>query len=126
MLLAKFDVFGACVVWSLAAPKVAAGYVVKDKSGNIVTQAEPTVINPTPQGGLSRLMGFRTEGWAPGDYELTLTVRDEVALKSTELHEPFTMVAGPVAAAAVATDGAAAPPAPAPVAKEATGSPVKN
>jgi VWFA-related protein len=125
MLLAKFDVFGSAKDQTTHVPKVAAGYVVKDKSGNVVTQAEPTVINPTPQGGLSRLMGFRTEGWAPGDYELTLTVRDDIALKSTEVHEPFSIVAGP-ATAAVATDSGAAPAAPEATTKENAGTPATN
>jgi hypothetical protein len=30
-------------------------------------------------------------GLPPGDYELTLTVRDELAVKAVELREPFTV-----------------------------------
>jgi VWFA-related protein len=102
MLLAKFEVYGAAKDPTTHAPKVSAGFVVKDKDGAIVAQGDPTTISLTPQGGVTRLLGLRTDGWKPGDYELTVSVRDEVALKSTEVREPFTLEAGTADAPPVA------------------------
>ena len=51
----------------------------------------PTPIQPTSIGKLSRLVGSRLVAAEPGDYEFVLTVRDEIAGKTLELREPFTV-----------------------------------
>jgi hypothetical protein len=57
----------------------------------------PSLIKPTSLGKLSRLAGSSLEGFAPGNYEFVLTVKDEIAGKSVEVREPFTLLDGPPA-----------------------------
>ena len=61
------------------------------------TFVTPTVIQPTSLGKLSRLVGTRLATAEPGDYEFVLTIRDEIAGKSLEVREPFTVVPAPAA-----------------------------
>jgi hypothetical protein len=42
---------------------------------------------------VSRIVGAKLAGAEPGDYELVLTVRDELAGKTLEVREPFTVTA---------------------------------
>lgn len=92
-IFAKFEVYNAAKDPTTHAPKVEAGYVVRDHAGTVVTQADPTTIAAAAQGPITRMIGFRTEGWAAGDYELVLNVRDAVAGQSQEIREPFTIEA---------------------------------
>ena len=70
-------------------PRVAAGMEVRAAGGAIVVKVDPTAIVPDPRGRLGRLIGLRVDGWAPGDYELVLDVRDEVAGARVEQRVPF-------------------------------------
>jgi VWFA-related protein len=90
-LYCQFEVYGAAKDPKTGMPRVSAGYVIRNKSGAVVTQVAPTVITPTSLGKLSRLMGTGLQDAAPGDYELVLSLRDEIAGKSLELAEPFTV-----------------------------------
>ena len=47
---------------------------------------------PGADGGLSRLAGLNLTGLAAGDYELLLTVRDDVAGQAVERREPFAIL----------------------------------
>jgi hypothetical protein len=55
----------------------------------VVSRSEPTWIEPTSLGALSRMLRIPLGGFTPGDYELVLTVEDALAGKSSELVEPF-------------------------------------
>jgi hypothetical protein len=99
MLYCQFEVYGAAKDPQTGMPRVSAGYVIRSKSGAVVSQAQPSVITPTSLGKLSRLMGTGLEGAAPGEYELVLNLKDEIAGKSLEVAEPFTLE-GPATASA--------------------------
>jgi hypothetical protein len=61
------------------------------------------VINPTSLGKLSRIVGTSLEGYEPGAYEFTLTLKDEVTGKELQVKEAFSVVAPEPPAAASAT-----------------------
>jgi len=52
----------------------------------------PNPLRPTSIGALSRLIQLPLTGRAVGDYELVLTVTDEVAGRTREVVEPFSIV----------------------------------
>jgi VWFA-related protein len=81
MVFGKFDVYGA--------PKVAAGYVVRTREGEVVSSVDPSPINPSPKGGISRLFGFGTQGWEAGEYEVALTVKDLTTGEAANVVEAF-------------------------------------
>jgi hypothetical protein len=96
MLYTQFDVYGATKDKATALPKVTAGYVIRRLDGPVQTFVSPTPIQPTSIGKVSRIVGAKLAGAEPGDYELVLTVRDELAGKTLEVREPFTVtVAAP-------------------------------
>ena len=74
-------------------PRVTAGFVLRRADGSEFARVEPSEIKPTSLGRLSRLTGTPLEGAAPGDYELVLTLKDELSGKAIERREPFTVVA---------------------------------
>jgi VWFA-related protein len=98
-LYAEFDVYGAAKDKASGMPKVSAGYIIRRLDGPVQSVVSPTVIQPTSIGKLSRLVGTRLVAAEPGDYELVLTVRDEIAGKTLELREPFTVTPAPPAPA---------------------------
>jgi len=92
-LYCQFEVYGAAKDPKTGMPRVSAGYVIRNKTGAVMAQVAPTVITPTSLGKLSRLMGTGLQDAAPGEYELVLSLKDEIAGKSLELAEPFTVQA---------------------------------
>jgi hypothetical protein len=82
-------------------PRVVQGYLVRRPDGSIFTSMEPSVINPTSLGKVTRLFGFRHTDAPQGEYEILMTIRDELAGESMEIREPFTVVA-PLPATATA------------------------
>ena len=80
------------------------GYSVRRSDGTLYTQDAPSLIDPTPAGALSRMIGFSLEDATPGDYEIVMRVKDELSGKSLELHEPFSVTA-PMSAAPAAPGG---------------------
>ena len=93
LLYCQFAVYGAArdEKGSLM-PKVSAGYEIRRRDGAVFKRTNPTPINPTSVGALLRLNGISLQGAAPGDYELVLTVRDELAGQAVEVREPFAIV----------------------------------
>jgi hypothetical protein len=83
-------------------PKVVQGYLVRRSDGSILTSMEPSVIGATSLGKVTRLFGFRLKDAPLGDYEMLMTIRDELAGESMEIREPFTVVA-PLPATATAS-----------------------
>jgi hypothetical protein len=95
-LYCSFEVYGAARDPQTGMPRVSAGYTIRNKAGAVMTQVAPTEIRPTSLGKLSRLVGTGLQDAQPGDYELVLNLRDEIAGKSIELLEPFTVQPGRV------------------------------
>ena len=100
-LFCQFEVYGAARLESSRLPRVSMGYQVRRSDGALYAEDAPSLITPTPSGALSRMIGFSLDGAAPGDYEISMRVKDELSGKSLELHEPFSVTApsAPVAAA---------------------------
>lgn len=114
-LLCQFEVYGAKADEKTGMPRVVQGYLVRRTDGSLLTSMEPSVINPTSLGKVTRLFGFRLTDAPPGEYEILMTIRDELAGQSMEILEPFT-VGPPLATAATASAPAASssPPPPQP------------
>ncbi|HEX6737934.1 MAG TPA: VWA domain-containing protein [Vicinamibacteria bacterium] len=107
MLYCQYEVYGAQTDKKSGMPKVSAGYQIRRTDGTVVTSVPPSVITPTSIGKLSRMVGTGVQGAAPGEYELVLSVKDELSGKSVEVREPFTLVGGRKPAADAS--GAASP-----------------
>jgi VWFA-related protein len=90
-LLCQFEVYGAKADEKSGMPRVLQGYLVRRSDGSLFTSMEPSVINPTSLGKVTRLFGFRLKDAPPGDYEILMTIRDELAGQSMEILEPFTV-----------------------------------
>ena len=73
-------------------PRVSAGHVLRKADGTVLGRSEPTPIVPTSLGAVARMMQVPLN-LDPGDYELVLTVRDELQGDKAELVEPFTVEA---------------------------------
>ena len=90
-LFCQFEVYGATREEDSRKPRVSMGYEVRTSEGAVYTRDRPSLIVPTSQGTISRLIGFSLEGAAPGDYEIVLRFKDELSGKTLELHEPFSV-----------------------------------
>ena len=89
-LYCRFDVFGMAKGKD-GAVRVSAGHVLRKADGTVLGRSDPTPILPTSLGAVSRLMQVPLN-LDPGDYELVLTVRDEIAGVSQDLVEPFSVL----------------------------------
>lgn len=98
-LYCQFSVYNAEKEKGSGLPKVSANFEIKDAEGLPRTRVNPTIINPTSLGKLSRLQGTALEGFSPGAYEFILNIKDEVSGKTLQVKEPFTVVAADPAAA---------------------------
>jgi hypothetical protein len=89
-LYCQFGVYGAArdEKGSLM-PDVKAGYEIRRVDGQVFKRGAATRINPTSVGSLLRLSGIFLQGAPPGDYDLILTVRDEIKDQTVEVREPF-------------------------------------
>jgi len=109
-LFCQFEVYGAKKDEKTGMPQVTQGYVVRRPDGSVLTASEPSVIKPTSLGQVTRMFGFRLEGVEPGDYEIVMAIRDDLAGRSFELREPFRVVE-PLPASALPPPPAASAPA---------------
>ena len=91
-LYCQFEVYGSAKDPKTNMPRVSAGYVIKAKDGTVVSQVAPSPINPTSLGKLSRLTGTGLQAAPPGDYEMVLSFKDEIAGKTMELTESFSIL----------------------------------
>ncbi|HVO09297.1 MAG TPA: VWA domain-containing protein [Vicinamibacteria bacterium] len=108
----SFEVYGAKTDAKDGMPRVQHGYEVRRPDGSVFTAVAPSLIKPTSLGHLSRMFGFRLADAPPGDYQIRMTLRDEIAGRALEWTEPFTVVpatAAPAVAAPAASAPAAAP-----------------
>jgi hypothetical protein len=87
-----FEVYGAAS--DGGGPRVVSRYEVRRADGSTLVRAEPSPIEPGPQGQLSRQVAVSLQGAPAGDYEIVLTVEDRVSGRTLEVRDPFT-VAGP-------------------------------
>ena len=73
-------------------PRVTAGHALRRPGGATLGSTPPNPIRPTSIGALSRVIQLPLAGRAVGDYELVLTVTDEIAGRTREVVEPFSIV----------------------------------
>jgi VWFA-related protein len=93
-LYCGFDVYGAAADAASGRPRVSAGYELRGHDGQAHRRREPSLISPGPAGEISRLMGIPLEGYPPGEYQLVLSIRDEVSGREREQREPFRIEGG--------------------------------
>ena len=94
VLYVQYSVLGAEKDETSYLPQVMAGYEIRRADGSVFKRGDETIINPTSIGALLRLHGINLLGAEPGDYELVLKVRDSLAGRDLEVHEPFSIAAG--------------------------------
>jgi hypothetical protein len=91
----SLDVYGATKDKGSGMPRVSMGYTIKKSGdGTVVRRVDPTVITPTSLGKLSRMVGAPLEAVDPGEYQLVISVRDELSGQALELNEPFSLLQG--------------------------------
>jgi hypothetical protein len=73
-------------------PQVIQGYEVRRPDGSVLTRLEPSLIRPTSLGALTRMFGFKLDDATPGEYEMVMTVEDQLSGEKVVLHEPFEVV----------------------------------
>jgi hypothetical protein len=93
-LFVQFSAFGAASDPATGKPRVTSSWRLVRADGSLVRDQAARPIAPDPQGGLVRLYGIALAGLAPGEYALSLEVRDELAIKLVERREPFSVVPG--------------------------------
>lgn len=74
------------------ATKVVGSHELRGPGGAVVKRLEPRPIAAAADGALSRLAGLNLAGLAAGDYELILTVTDEIRGETIERHEPLAIL----------------------------------
>ena len=72
--------------------RVAAGHQVRNAAGQVIKQLEPRPIAPAPDQALTRFAALDMAGQPAGDYELTLTIKDDGSGRVIELRERFTLL----------------------------------
>jgi len=87
----QFEVYGSANDPASGLPRVSSGFTLQASDGRVLSQGQPAIIRPTPEGRLARIGGIPLKGMAPGRYELVLDVRDEVSGRSLVVREPFSI-----------------------------------
>jgi hypothetical protein len=90
MLYCQYMVYGAARDSASNLPRVTAGYELRG-AGALFKRAAPTPITPAASGTLRRLHGISLAGAAPGEYELILTVTDELTKRTLITRQAFTI-----------------------------------
>jgi hypothetical protein len=93
-LYCQFRVFGAARGPD-GFPRVKAGHELRRRGGPVVGRVAPTPVTPTSLGAVIRLIQIPLSIAAPGEYELVLTVQDEISGRTIEKAEPFVVTAAP-------------------------------
>ena len=87
----QYNVYGAPAAgrhdW---APHVFGSWALR-RGDEVVREAPPTLIQPAPDGRVTRTLGISLQDAPPGEYALVLTARDEKTGESLTQTEPFTV-----------------------------------
>ena len=90
-LVYVFEVYGADRDSRTRAPRVSVEYVIRRGDGTTFAEVPPRPLTPGLQGEIAHRVVLGLDHAQPGDYEITLRVRDEVAGKTLEVRDPFTV-----------------------------------
>jgi len=93
-LYCQFRVFGAAKGRD-GLPRVKAGHELRRRGGGVVGRVVATSVAPTSLGAVIRLIQIPLSIAPPGEYELVLTVTDEISGRTIEAAEPFVVTAAP-------------------------------
>jgi hypothetical protein len=93
-LYCQFDVFGAAKGPD-GLPRIRAGHELRRRGGAVVGRTDPTPVQPTSLGAVSRLIQIPLSVATPGEYDLVLAVRDEISGKQVERVESFAVTKAP-------------------------------
>jgi VWFA-related protein len=85
-----FEVYGAGRD-AAGALHLSSSFVVRSPDGSVLTRMEPRPMQASAQGQVSQMLAVSLAGAQEGSYELKLTVHDDVAGRSVEVSEPFTV-----------------------------------
>jgi VWFA-related protein len=88
-LYCEYEVYQAARDRDTGMPRVVAGYEIRRTDGAVLSRVEPTLIRPSSLGEASRLIVAPLWRIPPGQYELVLQLRDEIAGRDLEVREPF-------------------------------------
>ncbi len=94
-LYCQVDVYRAVKEESSGMPRVSMSYEVRRKDGTLLARDAPSLIRPTPDGAVSRMIGFSLDDASPGEYELVLRFKDEFSGSRLESREAFRVVSPP-------------------------------
>jgi len=87
-LYCQFEVFGAGPRGGTG-PRVEASYELRRRDGEVIRRGEPSLVSPSADGRLLRLLALPLDGIAQGDYELVLRVDDKASGQTRERIEPL-------------------------------------
>jgi VWFA-related protein len=87
----QYNVYGAAVDSRHDWVPHALGSWTLRRGDEVVREAPPTLIQPGGDGRLTRTLGISLQGAPPGEYSITLTVKDEKAGATLERTEAFTV-----------------------------------
>jgi hypothetical protein len=87
-----FEVYGA-QRGDGGAPRVSAGFEIRRADGLALARQPPVPVAAGSGGELSQVFPFSLRGVPAGEYEVVLHVQDEVAGKTLEVRDPFTVTA---------------------------------
>jgi VWFA-related protein len=89
-LLYLFEVRGAMPDPS-GQPHVTSQYEVRRRDGSTMVRTGPAPVPPGPQGRPARQIAISLKGVPAGDYEIVLTLKDQVSGQTLEREDPFTV-----------------------------------
>jgi VWFA-related protein len=87
-----FDVYGAHPDPATGRPRVTSRCEVRRADGKTLVEGSPRLISPGPQGQLGEQVPISLQGAPAGDYEIVLTLDDEISGARLEETDPFTVL----------------------------------
>jgi hypothetical protein len=91
ILYCQYSVYGAQAEGKHDWVPLALGSWTLNRGEALVREVPPTLVQPGADGRLTRTLGISLQGAPPGEYALTLTVRDEKTGATLTRSEPFTV-----------------------------------
>ena len=91
-ILAAFDIYGFATGGSGSNPRVSVGYSLRRADGTEAAAVSPRLLAPGAAGRLSVAIGLTLPGDASGEYDFSLTIRDELAMRTLEDNEPLVII----------------------------------
>jgi hypothetical protein len=91
VLFVDYEVYGAVGDPATGQPRVLTGLEIQRRNGPTLGGGELVTLTPSPEGRLSRTSEVRLTRAPPGEYDLVLKVRDELAGRELVIREGFTL-----------------------------------